>query len=119
MNNGVSQYIKESIIYIAVIFLTFIVVWYRNGIETALIGLIALSSIFFFLMNAVLSYQKIIKRKINNHLFLNLLGVIIFSGILFLLPQRLSTFSTVLCIVLLVAYIVYDLIVQKLIKKNK
>jgi len=104
--------IRNSIKYIVLILIAFALVWYQYGMKTALLGFVVLTSMLFLLINFVRLYN-FIKQKDYKKSILYLFGIIIFSVIIYFLPERLMRFATSFCIVLIIFYVLYDLIIKK------
>ncbi|MDP3912622.1 MAG: hypothetical protein Q8R96_02655 [Bacteroidota bacterium] len=103
---------KNNIKYIVLVMIAMALVWYQYGMNTALLGFVVLTSMLFLLINFVRLYN-FVKQKNYKKSIWYFLGVIVFSVIIFFLPERLMRFATSFCVVLILFYILYDLIIKK------
>ena len=103
---------KNSITYIVFILMALALVWYQYGMDTALLGFVVLTSMLFLLINFVRFYNNIRQKDYKKSVWY-LLGVIVFSVIIFFLPERLMRFASSFCVILILFYILYDLIIKK------
>jgi uncharacterized membrane protein YfcA len=80
--------------------------------NTALLGFVVLTSMLFLLINFVRLYNCVRQKNYKKSIWY-LIGVIVFSTIIIILPERLMRFATAFCVVLVLFYILYDIIVKK------
>lgn len=103
---------KNNLKYLLLILIAFALVWYKNGMETALLGFVVLTSMLFLLINFVRLYNCFRQKNYKNSIWY-LIGFIVSSTIIFFLPDRLMRFASAFSVVLIIFYILYDMIIKK------
>lgn len=103
--------------YLASVLAIFILIWFNYDIETALLSTLSLASIFLTLLNAFYLYHSLTNKTFGVKQILYFLGFLFFATIIYFLPDRLSTFSSVFCIILISIYVLYDLLLRRTFNK--
>lgn len=100
---------KNNLTYIILLSIAFLLAWFKYGIKATVLSSISLFSIFFLLFNLIKAYHYLKQKKIKE-LIWNFFGVILFSTIIYFLPNWLTRFATSFCAILFAFYVIYDLI---------